>query len=141
MSFNLKSKGKFAALLVALIISVSVTGCANTDEKTSSTNSSTVTKDSVSTASIASDESLDSDMFTDRDKEVGYDESSAVMVAFSSSGATASSDSVSVSGSKVTIKSEGTYIVTGTTSDGQIIVDADNKTKVQIVLKKHLCNL
>lgn len=54
-----------------------------------------------STASIASDESLDSDMFTDRDKEVGYDESSAVMVAFSSSGATASSDSVSVSGSKV----------------------------------------
>lgn len=135
MSFNLKSKGKFAALLAALIISVSVTGCANTDEKTSSTNSSTVTKDSVSTASIASDESLDSDMFTDRDKEVGYDESSAVMVAFSSSGATASSDSVSVSGSKVTIKSEGTYIVTGTTSDGQIIVDADNKTKVQIVLK------
>lgn len=82
MSFNLKSKGKFAALLAALIISVSVTGCANTDEKTSSTNSSTVTKDSVSTASIASDESLDSDMFTDRDKEVGYDESSAVMVAF-----------------------------------------------------------
>ena len=54
MSFNLKSKGKFAALLAALIISVSVTGCANTDEKTSSTNSSTVTKDSVSTASIAS---------------------------------------------------------------------------------------
>lgn len=135
MSFNLKSKGKFAALLAALIISVSVTGCANTDEKTSSTNSSTVTKDSVSTASIASDESLDSDMFTDRDKEVGYDESSAVMVAFSSSGATASSDSVSVSGSKVTVKSEGTYIVTGTTSDGQIIVDADNKTKVHIVLK------
>lgn len=35
MSFNLKSKGKFAALLAALIISVSVTGCANTDEKTS----------------------------------------------------------------------------------------------------------
>lgn len=33
MSFNLKSKGKFAALLAALIISVSVTGCANTDEK------------------------------------------------------------------------------------------------------------
>lgn len=31
MSFNLKSKGKFAALLAALIISVSVTGCANTD--------------------------------------------------------------------------------------------------------------
>lgn len=135
MSFNLKSKEKFAALLAALIISVSVTGCANTDEKTSSTNSSTATKDSVSTASIASDESLDSDMFTDRDKEVGYDESSAVIVAFSSSGATASSDSVSVSGSKVNIKSEGTYIVTGTTSDGQIIVDADNKTKVQIVLK------
>lgn len=135
MSFNLKSKGKFAALLAALIISVSVTGCANTDEKTSSTNSSTVTKDSVSTVSIASDKSLDSDMFTDRDKEVGYDESSAVMVAFSSSGATASSDSVTVSGSKATLKDDGTYIITGTTADGQIIVDSDSKTKIQIVLK------
>lgn len=133
MSFNYNNKGKFAALLAALIVAVSVTGCANTDNNTSS--GSTATADNVSQTSTVSDDSTDSEMFTDMDKEVGYDESSAVTVAFSSSGATASSDSVSVSGSKVTVKSEGTYIVTGTTSDGQIIVDADNKTKVQIVLK------
>lgn len=134
MSFNFKNKGKFAALLAALIVSVSVTGCANTDSSSVISSSSTATADSVSTAT-ASDESLDSEMFTDRDKEVGYDESPAITVTFSSTGATASSSDVSVSGTKVTIKSEGTYIVTGTTSDGQIIVDADSNAKIQIVLK------
>lgn len=133
MSFNHNNKGKFSALLAALIVAVSVTGCANTDNNTSS--GSTATADNVSRTSTVSDDSTDSEMFTDRDKEVGYDESSAVTVAFSSSGATASSDSVTVSGSKVTLKDEGTYIITGTTADGQIIVDADSKTKIQIVLK------
>lgn len=133
MSFNHNNKGKFSALLAALIVAVSVTGCANTDNNTSS--GSTAIADNVSQTSTVSDDSTDSEMFTDRDKEVGYDESSAVTVAFSSSGATASSDSVTVSGSKVTLKDEGTYIITGTTADGQIIVDADSKTKIQIVLK------
>lgn len=133
MSFNHNNKGKFSALLAALIVAVSVTGCANTDNNTSS--GSTTTADNVSQTSTVSDDSTDSEMFTDRDKEVGYDESSAVTVAFSSSGATASSDSVTVSGSKVTLKDEGTYIITGTTADGQIIVDSDSKTKIQIVLK------
>lgn len=133
MSFNHNNKGKFAALLAALIVAVSVTGCANTGNNTSS--GSTATADNVSQTSTVSDDSTDSEMFTDRDKEVGYDESSAVTVAFSPSGATASSDSVTVSGSKVTLKDEGTYIITGTTADGQIIVDSDSKTKIQIVLK------
>lgn len=133
MSFNHNNKGKFSALLAALIVAVSVTGCANTDNNTSS--GSTATADNVSQTSTVSDDSTDSEMFTDRNKEVGYDESSAVTVAFSSSGATASSDSVTVSGSKVTLKDEGTYIITGTTADGQIIVDSDSKTKIQIVLK------
>lgn len=133
MSFNHNNKGKFSALLAALIVAVSVTGCANTDNNTSS--GSTATADNVSQTSTVSDDSTDSEMFTGRDKEVGYDESSAVTVAFSPSGATASSDSVTVSGSKVTLKDEGTYIITGTTADGQIIVDSDSKTKIQIVLK------
>lgn len=133
MNFNHNNKGKFAALLAALIVAVSVTGCVNTDNNTSS--GSMATADNFSQTSTVSDDSTDSEMFTDRDKEVGYDESSAVTVAFSSSGATASSDSVTVSGSKVTLKDEGTYIITGTTADGQIIVDADSKTKIQIVLK------
>ena len=83
MSFNHNNKGKFSALLAALIVAVSVTGCANTDNNTSS--GSTATADNVSQTSTVSDDSTDSEMFTDRDKEVGYDESSAVTVSFSSS--------------------------------------------------------
>lgn len=128
MSFNLKRKTKFVALFMAVLISVAITGCSKSDNKSSV---STATTDSAAVNNTVSE----NEMFTDRDKEVGYDESSAVTVTFSSSGITSSSDSVSVSGNTVTIKSEGTYIITGSTSNGQIVVDADNKTKVQLVLK------
>ena len=47
---------------------------------------------------------------------------------------TASDDSVSISGSTVTITQEGTYRISGALSDGQIIVDADENAKVKLIL-------
>ena len=43
------------------------------------------------------------------------------------------SDSVSVNKNTITINDEGTYVVSGSLSDGQIIVDAKDK-KVEIIL-------
>lgn len=127
MSFKIKRKRKFIALFIALIMTFGVTGCTKNNNESSN---STATADSASVNNVS-----ENDMFTDRDKEVGYDESSAVTISFSSSGVVSSSDSVSVSNNTVTIKNEGTYIITGTSSNGQIVVDADKKTKVQLVLK------
>ncbi len=85
------------------------------------------------TASSAAQTDM-SDMFTDRDMEIGYDESTAVSVSLSGDTASCDSDSVQISGSTVTIAVEGTYILSGTLNNGMIIVSVDDAAKVQLVL-------
>jgi predicted small lipoprotein YifL len=126
MSFNGK---KGIAILAALLITASLAGCGGESAVTSS--ESAVSAD-VSTA--ASDDITDDEMFTDRDKEVGYDESEAVSIALSDDGITCDSDLVTVDGSTVTISGEGTFLLSGTLTDGQIIVDAAKTDKLQLVL-------
>ncbi|KXL54172.1 hypothetical protein CLNEO_04020 [Anaerotignum neopropionicum] len=76
------------------------------------------------------------DLFTSRDKAATYDESEAVSVALSTTKATTSDSSkVSISGAKVTIKEEGVYVLSGQLTNGQIIIDAEDTDKVQLVLK------
>lgn len=72
------------------------------------------------------------DMFTERDLAGTYEESGAVYVTLSDDGITGETDGVAINGQMVTITAEGTYIFSGTLSEGQIVVDADN-AKVQIV--------
>jgi len=74
------------------------------------------------------------DMFTDRDTRITYDDSQAISIEFNGDTISCDSSHVSISGSIVTIKKEGTYIVSGTLNDGMIIVDTDDNAKLQIVL-------
>jgi hypothetical protein len=73
-----------------------------------------------------------SDMFSDRDLEIGYTD--YITVNISNAGCTATSDQVTIAGSTVTLTAEGTYLIQGSLSDGQIIVDAGEEAKLQIVL-------
>lgn len=75
-----------------------------------------------------------SDMFTDRDLEVGYDETTAAAITLSGSTASCDSDAVTVDGGTITITDEGTYILSGALDDGMVIVDAEDTDKVQLVL-------
>ena len=75
-----------------------------------------------------------SDMFTDRDLEVGYDETTAAVITLSGSTISCDSDAVTIDGSTVTITDEGTYILSGTLEDGMLIVDAEETDKIQLVL-------
>lgn len=75
-----------------------------------------------------------SDMFTDRDLEVGYDETTAASITLSGSTVSCDSDAVTIDGSTVTITDEGTYILSGTLEDGMLIVDAEETDKIQLVL-------
>lgn len=76
----------------------------------------------------------DADMFTERDSKTNYDESQAVTIQLKGTTATASSNSVKISGSKITITEEATYVVSGELTDGMLIVDAPDTAKLQIVL-------
>lgn len=73
-------------------------------------------------------------MFSDRDKEIGYDEENSTVIKLSDDSTTCDSDAVQISGNTVTIIDEGTYILSGTLTDGMVIVDAEDTDKVQLVL-------
>lgn len=75
-----------------------------------------------------------SDMFTDRDMEIGYDEESSAVIELKGTDVSADSDAVTVADGTVTISDEGTYILSGTLEDGMILVEAEDTDKVQLVL-------
>ena len=81
---------------------------------------------------IAQASSSDLNLFSNRDYRTDY--SDYVTVTLSDGGSAADGAGVSVSGSTVTITQEGTYLLTGTLSDGQIQVSVPDTDKVQLVL-------
>lgn len=60
--------------------------------------------------------------------------SEAVKITLNKTTATVSGSGAKADGSTITITEEGVYVVSGTLEDGQIIVDASDSDKVQIVL-------
>lgn len=86
---------------------------------------------STATAEIISSSE---EAFTDRDKEVGYDESSSISVLLKGDTIECSSQLVEIQGNNAVITGEGTYILSGVLEDGMITVDAEKTDKIQLVL-------
>ena len=99
--------------IVSIILAIALlfSSCGSSENKT--------TTDQTSTSSAETGDQLVECKYTERDLDGTYDESEATKVTLEDS---------------YTIKEEGVYIFTGTLSDGQIIVEADDSAKVQIVL-------
>ena len=105
--------------------------------QTSEAESSEEAADSESTngQKMSSLEEADAkDYFSDRDLSGEVDESDAITISLNGNTALADSDKVSINGTTITIKEEGTYILEGNLQDGNIIIDADQEAKVQLVL-------
>ncbi len=82
-----------------------------------------------------SDAAIDiTDMFTKRDLAGTYDESEAVKITLSGKTAASNSSNVQIEDGVVTIKAAGVYVLSGTFTDGTIVVDAGDDDKVQLVL-------
>ena len=132
--------GALAAILAAGMLMAGCGNTANTGSGASgATASSTVSvsntaKNSSNAQAVGSSTILDtSDLFSNRDVEVGYDESECVKISLNGNTAQSDSQSVKVDGNVVTITDEGTYLISGTLN-GQIIVEAEKSDKVQLVL-------
>ena len=131
MSYRRK---KLLALFCATALSMTaVAGCTGTKSSTGNVVSSETEVNAEETVAQSETGTFSStDMFTERDLAGTYEESGAVYVTFSDDGITGETAGVAINGQTVTITAEGTYIFSGTLSEGQIVVDADN-AKVQIV--------
>lgn len=137
---------KWIALPIAFSMLLSIlTGCGDKDANginSSISNSSSSTADgtagngsgSAAEAAEVDFSQTDADMFTNRDYNADYDESSSVSIQLNGDSAQASSNSVQISGSTITITEEATYVISGTLSDGMIIVNATDTAKLQLVL-------
>ena len=125
---------KVTAVLCASLLSISLPSCG---QNNSTATDNTTSSDSIASSTGITAEAADlvdtSDMFTDRDLSGGYDASEAAAITLSDNGSSSDSGQVAISGNTITISGEGVYILSGTLSDGQIIIDADGK-KVQLVL-------
>lgn len=95
-----------------------------------STDSSTASGEIVSSSNVAG---MDFE-YTDRDQDASYDEASATRIALSQAGSAVEGSGAASDGSTVTVTDEGTYIVSGELADGQLVVEAADTAKVQIVL-------
>ena len=99
-------------MLCMLLLSAMLSGCTHAEEASAT----------------------DSDMFTGRDLDPGYDADSCVRIQLNGDSATATSDSVQISGTTISITEEAVYVVSGALDDGMIVVDASDSAKIQLVL-------
>ena len=75
-----------------------------------------------------------SEMFTNRDKEVGYEESKCTVISLNGDSASCDQDSVVMDGSTIVIRKEGDYLLRGTLKNGSVRVEASNSDKVRLIL-------
>ena len=114
-------------IVILMVLSVSLAGC-NSKTSNSVSGSSSANTSEVSTMDT-------SDMFSDRDMKTGYDEATSAAITLSDNGSSSDSSAVQIEENTITITDEGTYILSGTLTDGMVIVEAEDTDKVQLVLK------
>ena len=126
---------RFLSILLILTLSLSLlAGCGSNSQDNAGENGIVNGGENSTSTPVDVDFSqTDSDMFTERDNKTDYDDSKAVTIQLNGTTATASSDSVKISGSTVQITEEATYVISGELTDGMIVVNAKDTAKLQLV--------
>ena len=78
--------------------------------------------------------SVISDKYSNRDKNASWSQTGSTQITFSGSDVSVNGNGAALTGNQLIISAEGTYVLSGSWSDGQIIVEAADTAKVQIVL-------
>lgn len=129
MSFNIKKT--ISIIAVTAVVAGSLSACS----LLKSNNTASEMSDSAVTVTETAVSAEDSELFTERDLDPSYDDSTAVHIALADNASKADDTSaVAIDGNTITIMNEGVYVLSGTLTDGQIIVEAQDTDKVQIVL-------
>lgn len=131
----MKNKCACKIMAIAMTICFTITsGCGGRTE-----NDSAKTADGAEIEAVQENDEEDAvsinpeDMFTERDISGDYDEKT-VNVTLADVSSNADDESVDIDRDTVKITGKGTYVITGSLSDGMVIVDAGDSDKVQLVL-------
>ncbi|MDD2214081.1 MAG: carbohydrate-binding domain-containing protein, partial [Oscillospiraceae bacterium] len=131
---------KNIAVALSLTACLILSACAQSTGETSSgqtLDSTAASSDQSQTTASGTETTLDSqidstDQFTDRDYETEAD--SAVNIKLADQASTADGSGVTIDNNTVTITAEGSYHLSGTLTNGQIVVETADTAKVQLIL-------
>ena len=125
------------AAAASTLLLVSLGACSGTDatstDSATTVSGSTGTTATLDTSSIASGVPTLDDTHAD-DNDLDYDPSDATVISLEDGGSTVDGSGADVDGDVVSITAPGTYLLSGTLSDGQVVVDSDADGKVVLVL-------
>lgn len=131
---------KLIGLLMTAVVVCSLTACGKSDSEESTSGVAAVVESNSSATSDSDDTNTLS--YTKFDATVEFDdedmdtsESGGEQITLNDNTAETESSNVKISGNTVTITAGGTYIISGTFSDGQIVVNSEDDNVVHIVLK------
>ncbi|MGB4588833.1 MAG: carbohydrate-binding domain-containing protein [Clostridiaceae bacterium] len=134
-------KRKKIKALISLLMATSILTTACTTGKVTTTPTTTVETTTEETASENSSEADTSDTDTNvvveyskKDLDPTFNMDTASKINFDGTVTAVSGEGLTAEGNIVTITAPGTYVVSGTISDGQIIVNAGDEEDVVIVL-------
>lgn len=110
---------------MALLLMLAMTSCSSKDTETTTSDEAAVTQDSNTTIDYR---------FAEEDYDDSYLLEDSTQITLNGASADITGDGASVSKGIVTISKAGTYVVSGTLQDGQLIIDAAKTDTVRIVL-------
>lgn len=114
---------KLAAITAAFFITATAfSGCSESANSSQTTSSVSQAAKSDIDASIAAE-----------DIDVGYDEESSVGITFADGSAAIDGEGAVAEGETVTISQAGTYILSGTATNGRIIVSANKTAEIKLI--------
>ena len=146
---------KMMGILLAGACTMNLCGCSSTDVTSDSEPGTTQanltdssgTEDTDTTAEIVEltlEEFLgDSEMFHNKEKEIGYEERETSLIVFSETGVSCSDSTVQLlkeDKTQVVINQEGTYCLQGESSNAQVVVNAPDKDVLLILDGVRLTN-
>ena len=118
-------------LCIALCACMALNGCSST-----SLPDDTLSSEQEETESSVSSSEDSAYTYSDYELDDSFDRQSAASITLSGSTAQSNGSGVSINNATVTISKGGCYLISGELEDGQIIVDAGDSDKVQLVLDK-----
>lgn len=122
-----------AAMAAGIIAIFTITGCAMPWQKAADDSLSNVSAVSAGNLSQSGENALSLE-FDSEDLDSSYNESECTKINLSGSGATVSGSGVTVENGNITITSVGSYIISGTLTDGSIKVNCSEKGTVRLIL-------
>lgn len=115
-------KKRTAMLLAAVTVLSAASGCSkNASSFENSGSHKTAAESAIDTS------------FDAEDLDIGYDESVSSIVSFNKNSAEITGSGAEFKDGDLIISAAGTYILSGTLSNGQIIVDADKESEIKLV--------